>query len=213
MVIIQLLLIVLNLSQQELANKLGVSRQTVSMWNSGYVISKKHLQNINKTFGISMHYLEKSIITSYHFSDDEIDEIKSEIINHIQNQKYDNLNRNIGINSLSKILFLLMNGYICNLYMNKEFIQFLQKLENTTVSNIYFDSYYRFDTYQINKIFEKPIFQSETRAKPTQLLFIFSGKDINIEEVNLKIQELSFSTIISTCIIDNNKKEILLIEI
>ena len=50
MIIIKLIQDVLKKTQSDIAQDLEVSRQTISMWLSGYKISKKHIMKLNKVY-------------------------------------------------------------------------------------------------------------------------------------------------------------------
>lgn len=71
MIIIQLILDILNISQKEFANKIGVSRQTVFMWLSGYRISEKHLNAISEIFNIPLSFLEKSQVSGFQLTSND----------------------------------------------------------------------------------------------------------------------------------------------
>ena len=77
MLIIKVIQETLRKTQLDIAEDLGVSRQTISMWLSGYKMSKKHIITISKVYHIPINYIEKSQVTGSSFSKEEIDFIKS----------------------------------------------------------------------------------------------------------------------------------------
>ena len=83
MMIIRLILETLNISQQDFADKIGVSRQTVYMWLSGYKISERHLQKISEVYLIPMSFLQKSQISGFQLSEKDYNYIKEILINNI----------------------------------------------------------------------------------------------------------------------------------
>ena len=76
MIIIKLIQEILKKTQQEIANELDVSRQTISMWLSGYKISKKHIERINQIYNVPIGFIEKSQENGATFSKTEIEYIK-----------------------------------------------------------------------------------------------------------------------------------------
>lgn len=81
MVIIKMILEVLNISQLEFANQIGVSRQTIFMWLSGYKISAKHLQKISEYYSIPISFLEQSQISGFQLSASDQEYLKKCLIN------------------------------------------------------------------------------------------------------------------------------------
>ncbi len=83
MMIIRLILETLNISQQDFADKIGVSRQTVYMWLSGYKISERHLQKISEVYLIPMSFLQKSQISGFQLSEKDYNYLREILINNI----------------------------------------------------------------------------------------------------------------------------------
>lgn len=83
MIIIKLIQETLKKTQQEIANDLGVSRQTVSMWYSGYKLSNRNIENISKRYNIPIQLIQKSQITGTSLSKDEINTIKNHLLDNI----------------------------------------------------------------------------------------------------------------------------------
>ena len=80
MIIIKLIQDVLKKTQSDIAQDLEVSRQTISMWLSGYKISKKHIMKLNKVYNIPIEYIQKSQEDGCTFSNSEIEYIKKCLI-------------------------------------------------------------------------------------------------------------------------------------
>ena len=91
MIIIKLIQDTLNKTQQDIADDLGVSRQTISMWYSGYKISNKNLINIERVYNIPSDILTKSQISGISLTKEDIDRIKLSLLNNIS----DSFNENI----------------------------------------------------------------------------------------------------------------------
>lgn len=63
-------------SQEELADQLKVSRQSVSKWESGMSVPDMNkIVSMSRLFGVSTDYLLKEEIEQYHLSDAEAEEI------------------------------------------------------------------------------------------------------------------------------------------
>lgn len=120
MVIIKLIQDVLRKTQQDIANDLGVSRQTISMWYSGYKLSKKNIENISKTYNIPANYIERAQISGNSFSKDEINDIKKFLVNDDSNFK------NNCDYVIQKLLNLLYNGHV---YRKPNFDDWISKIK------------------------------------------------------------------------------------
>lgn len=95
MLIIKIIQEVLNKTQQDIANDLGVSRQTISMWYSGYKISKKNLEVINEKYNIPMYLLEKAQVTGVNFNSNEVELIKNSLVQKVYNCGNNNIYKKI----------------------------------------------------------------------------------------------------------------------
>lgn len=80
MIIIKLILDTLNLSQKEFAAQLGVSRQTVFMWLSGYKISQKYISMISEYYNIPVSFIENSQISGFKLTSSDQDYLKKCIL-------------------------------------------------------------------------------------------------------------------------------------
>ena len=85
MIIIKLILDILNISQQEFANQIGVSRQTIFMWLSGYKISQKHLLVISERYSIPITFLEQSQVSGFQLSKNDLEYIRNCLLKNKRN--------------------------------------------------------------------------------------------------------------------------------
>lgn len=126
MIIIKLIQDTLNKTQQDIADDLGVSRQTISMWYSGYKISNKNLINIERVYNIPSDILTKSQINGISLTKEDIDRIKLSLLNNIS----DSFNENI----ILKLLYLLNQNI---LYKSEYFSVWLNKINRIKKYHIY----------------------------------------------------------------------------
>lgn len=134
MIIIKLIQDTLNKTQQDIADDLGVSRQTISMWYSGYKISNKNLINIERVYNIPSDILTKSQISGISLTKEDIDRIKLSLLNNIS----DSFNENI----ILKLLYLLNQNI---LYKSEHFSVWLNKINRI-------EKYHIYDNLSINDI-------------------------------------------------------------
>lgn len=80
MILIKIIQEVLNKTQQDIADDLGVSRQTISMWHSGYKLSKKNIDNINKIYNIPIDLIMKTQVSGVNLSKEDIERIKNTLV-------------------------------------------------------------------------------------------------------------------------------------
>ena len=80
MILIKIIQEVLNKTQQDIADDLGVSRQTISMWHSGYKLSKKNIDNINKIYNIPIDLVMKTQVSGVNLSKEDIERIKNTLV-------------------------------------------------------------------------------------------------------------------------------------
>ena len=134
MIIIKLIQDTLNKTQQDIADDLGVSRQTISMWYSGYKISNKNLINIERVYNIPSDILTKSQINGISLTKEDIDRIKLSLLNNIS----DSFNENI----ILKLLYLLNQNI---LYKSEHFSVWLNNINRI-------EKYHIYDNLSINDI-------------------------------------------------------------
>lgn len=101
MILIKIIQETLNKTQQDIANDLGVSRQTISMWHSGYKLSKKNIENISLVYHIPIQLIQKTQISGLALSKDDVESVKKYLIN--------NLDTYISNINIVKYLFRLMS--------------------------------------------------------------------------------------------------------
>ena len=81
MIIIKLIQEHLGKTQQQIADDLSVSRQTISMWISGYKISKKNIDKISEVYKIPTYLIEKTQQTGISLTEDDFNKIKDYLLN------------------------------------------------------------------------------------------------------------------------------------
>lgn len=80
MVIIKLIQEHLGKTQQQIADDLLVSRQTISMWISGYKISKKNIDKISEVYKVPSYLIEKTQQTGIPLLEDDLNKIKDYLL-------------------------------------------------------------------------------------------------------------------------------------
>lgn len=126
MILIKIIQDTLNKTQQDIANDLGVSRQTISMWHSGYKLSKKNIENISSIYNIPIELIQKTQISGLALSKEDVNLIKSYLLKNIDNVVVNN-------NNIVRYLFKLMTQEL--IFKSDNFNLFISKISDKNLIN------------------------------------------------------------------------------